>query len=151
MGCTHIHSPSQDHKILSSLPPISASKYTYSLGIKMSRHKVSVLVTSSIKLSKVFPYTLYIPPLFITQYRILLIHPRELRWLNFLSIMKIIYLFSCPFTKENIESIVEHMTPSDRYNQLFHVPASLKSFKESVKLSAMVAKNKSKAQVRNRI
>ncbi|KAK4292741.1 hypothetical protein Pmani_034503 [Petrolisthes manimaculis] len=56
--------------------------------------------------------------------------------------------FWCPFTKENKDIIVEHMTPSERYNQLFQVPPKMKSFKENVKLSVMVAKNKSKAQIR---
>ncbi|KAK3869158.1 hypothetical protein Pcinc_025521 [Petrolisthes cinctipes] len=56
--------------------------------------------------------------------------------------------FKCTFTKENKDMIVEHMTPNERYNQLFQVPPKMKNFKENVKLSVMVAKNKSKAQIR---
>lgn len=56
--------------------------------------------------------------------------------------------FRCPFRKENVNDIVEHITPRERFHHLQKIPKRLNSFRENVKLSIMIAKNKSKAQVR---
>ncbi|XP_045626256.1 uncharacterized protein [Procambarus clarkii] len=56
--------------------------------------------------------------------------------------------FKCPFMNENINEIVEHLTPRERFNHLHDISEKLNSFKECVKLNVMVAKNKAKVQVR---
>lgn len=56
--------------------------------------------------------------------------------------------FKCPFKKENIDKIVKHITPRERFNQLHEIPVKLKNFRENIKLSVMIAKNKAKAWVR---
>lgn len=59
----------------------------------------------------------------------------------------IISNFRCPFKKENVDDIVEHITPRERFNQLHEIPKKFENFKETIRLSIMIAKNKAKAQV----